>query len=83
VVVTGDDNDDDDGGKGEKGRVSEALRKMRKEVGVTRTLVRLGGREARSEWLKGRNELLRSMDPHRKGVWVCEGGSCREELEFG
>lgn len=84
VVVTGHDDDDDDGGEGGKGRVvSEALRKMRREVGVTRTVVRLGGREARSEWLRGRNELLRSMDPHRKGVWVCEGGACREELELG
>lgn len=77
VVVTGDDDGDGEG------RVSTALRKMRGEVGVSRTVVRLGGREARSEWLRGRNPLLRSMDPDRKGVWVCEGGTCREEVEFG
>lgn len=84
MAVTGDDDDDDgEGAEGQKGRVSEALRKMRGEVGVLRTVVRIGGREARSEWLKGRNPLLRNMDPRRKGVWVCEGGACREELELG
>ncbi len=68
VVITGED-----------GEVEAALRKIRGEVGVTRTVVRLGGQVGRWEWLRGRNGLLGSMDVGRRGVWVCEEGACREE----
>lgn len=64
-------------------RIDNALAQLRTSVGVTTTVVRLGAEEYSSEWVTKRNKLLQSMDPDRPGVWVCEAGVCKEELELG
>jgi uncharacterized protein YyaL (SSP411 family) len=69
IVVTGD---------GEQ--VADAMKKIRQTVGTNRTLVRLED-GLKSDWLKGRNSLLKAMDPARNGVQVCEAGVCKEVLE--
>ncbi|KAI9856307.1 MAG: hypothetical protein M1830_006426, partial [Pleopsidium flavum] len=69
IVVTGQGKD-----------IDKALGRMRAEVAPTRTVVRLG-RDARSEWLKKRNKLVANMNADKPGVWVCEGGTCREESD--
>lgn len=64
-------------GKTESGEgVDEAVRRLRTMVRPGSTVMRVGG-GARSEWLRGRNGLLRDLDGSRDMVQVCEGGSCR------
>ncbi|EON61623.1 hypothetical protein W97_00838 [Coniosporium apollinis CBS 100218] len=67
---------------GEGEEVEEAVRRIRESAGTTRTVARLGG-GSKSEWLRERNELFRSLDPGKPRVQVCEGGVCKEELKVG
>ncbi|KAF1990576.1 hypothetical protein K402DRAFT_389503 [Aulographum hederae CBS 113979] len=70
---------------GEGEGVKEVLDRLRRlPQGGCRTLVRIGG-EAKSDWLKEKNELLRSVDPEKVEVMVCEGTTCRivEPQEVG
>lgn len=62
------------------GNSEKVLTQLRRQVGPNRTIVALGG--GRGEWLKTRNELVRSMDAEKDGVMVCEGGTCREGTEI-
>jgi hypothetical protein len=64
---------------GEGEEVDDALKKVRLSLGTTRTVTRLGG-EAKSEWLRARNELLKATNPERKMIQVCEAGICKEVL---
>jgi hypothetical protein len=66
--------------RGDSERVRKQLKTLRGEVGVGRTLVRLGG-AAMDEWIRGRNGLLKAFDREADGVQVCEGGVCMEILE--
>lgn len=68
VLVANDDGD-------AKGDVT---RKLRREVGVGRTMMGLG--KGNGEWIRARNALVKEMDLGKEGVWVCEGGRCREGL---
>lgn len=72
------------GGVGEEGKggVGEAVRKLRRGGGggVGRSVVRVG--KGVGEWVRGRNQLLRGVDGGREVVMVCEGGVCREGVEF-
>lgn len=56
----------------------DVAKKLRREVGVVRTVMGLG--KGKGEWIRGRNALVKEMDMGREGVWVCEGGKCREGL---
>jgi len=67
---------------GEGPEIDEAVQRLRMQPRPTRTLVRLGGGGAQSEWLRGRNQLLASMDAGKASVQLCEGMSCRM-LEVG
>ncbi|KAI9855692.1 MAG: hypothetical protein M1830_006450 [Pleopsidium flavum] len=69
IIITGQGKD-----------IDKALGRMRAEVAPTRTVLRLG-RDARSEWLTKRNKLVANMNAEKPGVWVCEGGTCREESD--
>lgn len=66
VVLTGDNQD--------------VVRKLRGVVAPNRTVVWIGG--GHGEWLRRRNGLLRDVDGEKAGVMVCEGGVCREGMEF-
>ncbi|KAL8712754.1 MAG: hypothetical protein Q9220_002962 [cf. Caloplaca sp. 1 TL-2023] len=55
---------------------AEVRRKIWEGVGVGRTVAWGGG-----EWLRGRNELVAAMKEGGE-VMVCEGGFCREGVEF-
>ena len=61
------------------GEVGEEVeRKLRGEIGVGRTVVRVGKGDG---WLRGRSRLLGAMDLEKEVVMVCEGGVCREGVE--
>ena len=57
-----------------------ALRKFRDNVRPDATIVMIG--KGRGDWLRERNELLKSMDIGKATVMVCEAGACREGVEF-
>ena len=57
----------------------EVLRKLRKGVKPTATVVAIG--DGRGDWLRERNGLLKSIGVDKPGVMVCEGGACREGAE--
>jgi uncharacterized protein YyaL (SSP411 family) len=61
---------------GEGDVVEGAVRTARSGPGCYRTVVRLGV-GAKSEWLRSRNELLRSLDPSKSAIQVCESRTCR------
>ncbi|KAK0859001.1 hypothetical protein LTS02_009536 [Friedmanniomyces endolithicus] len=61
---------------GEGPAVEATVRLMREGVRPNMTVLRVGG-GAKSEWLRGRNELLKDLDGKREMVQVCEGGTCR------
>lgn len=69
-------------GEGEELERSVAV--LRSRLKASTTVTRLGG-SAKSEWLVGRNELLKGMDQGKKMVQVCENMECRivgtEQLE--
>lgn len=64
---------------GEGDEVEDAIRRSRLALKPNTTVVRLGG-GAKSEWLCGRNSLVKAMDASKKSVQVCEGGQCTEVL---
>lgn len=70
IVLVGEEDGNAKGG--------DVASKLRSEVGVGRTVVRLGKRKG--EWIRGRNVLVKEMDLGRQGLWVCQGGRCREGL---
>ncbi|KAL8921970.1 MAG: hypothetical protein Q9208_005424 [Pyrenodesmia sp. 3 TL-2023] len=55
----------------------EVRRRVMEGVGVGRTVAWGGG-----EWLRGRNALMGAMEVGKERVMVCEGGACREGVEF-
>ena len=63
---------------GEGQRVEEWLRRYRERPVALGTISRV--RTQGGEWLKKRNELVRSMDASKEGVMLCENGSCKDEL---
>lgn len=85
VLVNNDDEDDvggDVGGDAVKGKsgdaksdIERAISRLRQRPGVARTVVMLGG--GKGAWLRGRNRLLGNLDRANKGVYICEGGTCR------
>lgn len=72
VVVVGEGGPADADGEG-------VVQRLRKQVGVGRTVVKLG--DGLGTWLRGRNQLLKTLDLNRDSVWICQGGSCREGLD--
>ncbi|KAI9813975.1 MAG: hypothetical protein M1827_003439 [Pycnora praestabilis] len=66
-------------GQGEE--VQAALRRLRRKINTNTTILRLT-EGVRSTWLRERNPLLRSMNAKRQGLQICEGGTCREELDL-
>ena len=56
------------------------LKQLRQTVRPNSTVVALG--KGKGLWLKERNNLLKQMDADKDGVMVCEGGACREGVEF-
>lgn len=59
------------------GEAAEAvLKNARGKVRPNYTILRIGG-GAKSEWLRGRNELLKNLDETRDMVQLCEGQTCR------
>ena len=74
------------------GKQSQVLRKVRGETGVGRTVCWVGrGKEkgkgkkgVEDGWMKGRNKLVMELEGKEEGmrVMVCEGGRCREGVEF-
>jgi uncharacterized protein YyaL (SSP411 family) len=66
--------------RGDGERAREQLRKLRREAGVGRTVVRLAP-AVKDDWIRGRNGLLKSFGRETDGVQVCEGGVCTEILE--
>lgn len=61
---------------GEGEAAEAALKKARESVRPNYTVLRVGG-GANSDWIKGRNELLKDLDGSRQMVQLCEGGACR------
>ena len=62
--------------------VAGAVAKMRLRLKPSTTVVRVGG-ESRSEWLEGRNPLVKGFDRTKARLQVCEAGTCREVLDMG
>lgn len=57
-----------------------ALKKLRQQIRPNAVITALNG--GRGKWLRERNALLRDVDVERDGVMICEGGACREGLEY-
>ncbi|EKG11113.1 protein of unknown function DUF255 [Macrophomina phaseolina MS6] len=66
-------------GSGEN--VEKAISKARSRVNTNTTIARLGP-GTKSDWLKKRNVLFKSLDERTPRVQVCEGGVCKEELDM-
>jgi len=62
------------------GNREEALKKLRQQVRPNAVVTALGG--GRGKWLRERNATLKDMNGEKDGVMVCEGGACREGLEY-
>ena len=56
------------------------LKRLRQTVRPNSTVVAVG--KGRGSWLRERNDLLKQIDAEKDGVMVCEGGACREGVEF-
>lgn len=54
---------------------------LRARVRPGTTVVRIGD-GAKWNWLMERNELLRSMDPKKVRVQICEGNVCKEVVDM-
>lgn len=65
-------------GKDDEDVHRDAAWKLRREIGVGRTMVGLGN--GKGEWVRGRNSWVKGMDLGKKTVWICEEGRCREGL---
>lgn len=70
IVVTGMGED-----------VEGAVTKLRLRLKPNTTVVRIGG-EARSSWLESRNTLAAAFDKGKKGLQICEAGTCKEVLDL-
>lgn len=68
IVVVGAESED----------VAEKVKGLRRQLGVGRTVLGLG--LGKGEWIRGRNELLKSIDLTQPKIYVCEGGVCKEGL---
>ncbi|KAK7706757.1 hypothetical protein SLS57_009567 [Botryosphaeria dothidea] len=66
---------------GSADNVDKAISKARSRVNTNTTITRIGG-GAKSEWLKKRNILFKSLDEKTPRVQVCEGGVCKDELDM-
>jgi uncharacterized protein YyaL (SSP411 family) len=53
-----------------------AVKKFNENVTPNYTITRVGG-GAKSEWLRGRNELLKHVDGSKPMLQLCEGGVCK------
>ncbi|TKA24102.1 hypothetical protein B0A50_06842 [Salinomyces thailandicus] len=53
-----------------------ALKKVSENVKPNHTVLRVGG-GATSDWLRGRNGLLKDLDGSRQMVQLCEDGACK------
>ena len=62
------------------GENEELLKRLRQTVRPNGTVVAVG--KGRGSWLRERNDLLKQIDAEKDGVMVCEGGACREGVEF-
>jgi uncharacterized protein YyaL (SSP411 family) len=65
---------------GEGQKVDEWLKRYRERPAGLGTVSRVG--KGMGEWLKSRNELVKSMDASHEGVMVCENGACRDALHM-
>lgn len=61
---------------GESEAGEAALRKLRETVTPNCTVLRVG-EGVKSEWLRGRNELLKDVDGSKPILQLCEGGVCK------
>lgn len=61
---------------GECELVSAAIKRLHVAVRPGWTVLRVGG-SAKSEWLRGRNQLLKDLDVTKEAVQLCEGKACR------
>lgn len=57
--------------------VEKKVKEIKEQSSTAGTLARIGG-GAKSEWLRGRSELLKAMDPEKNAVQYCENGACRD-----
>ena len=62
------------------GENDEMLKRLRQTVRPNSTVVALG--KGKGLWLRERNDLLKQLDAEKDGVMVCEGGACREGIEY-
>ena len=62
------------------GENEELLKRLRQTVRPNSTIVAVG--KGKGLWLRERNDLLKQIDAAKDGVMVCEGGACREGVEF-
>lgn len=62
------------------GESNEMLKRLRQTLRPNSTVVALG--KGKGSWLTERNDLLKRVDAEKDGVMVCEGGACREGIEF-
>lgn len=67
TIVSNDDAD---------GSIGEAVKRLRRKVGVGRTIVAVGN--GKGEWLRERNGLVRNLDLSKEGIWICEGKVCKQ-----
>jgi hypothetical protein len=65
-------------GSGEE--VDKQIKTIRKDTGMRRTVARIGG-NAKDEFLRERNHLIKAMDPLKVGVQECENGVCKDILK--
>jgi uncharacterized protein YyaL (SSP411 family) len=65
---------------GEGEEINMAVKVQREKGEPITTIVRLGG-EAKSDWLRGKNSLLKDLDEKKTRVLVCEGGVCKDEVQ--
>ena len=62
------------------GEYEEMLKRLRQTVRPNSTVVAVGN--GKDSWLRQRNDLLKQLDTAKNGILVCEGGACREGIEF-
>jgi hypothetical protein len=65
-------------GSGEE--VDKQIKVLRKDTGMRRTVARIGG-DAKDQFIRERNPLIKAMDPLKAGVQECENGVCKDILK--